>query len=49
MLDFRDIKLPVKLKMFTKSKERTLLALVFLVMQIKKNIQYMYQMCKKTC
>ena len=36
--DFKDIKFPVKLEIFTKLKKIILLALVFLVIEIKKKI-----------
>ena len=37
-LDFKDTKLPVKIRDIHKSKIRILSALVFLAMKIKKNI-----------
>ena len=42
-LDFKDIKFPVKIRAITKSKNIILSALVFLVMKIKKNVQYINQ------
>ena len=44
-LDFKDVKFPVKIRELTKlkKKKRILLALVLLVMKIRKNIQSMYQ------
>ena len=42
-LDFRDIKFPVDLETFTILKERIQLALVFLVMKMRKIIQSMHQ------
>ena len=43
-LDFKDTKFPVKVRDIHKiEKKRIPLALVFLVMKIKKNIQSMYQ------
>ena len=42
-LNFKDITFPVKIKDIHKIKKRFPLALAFLVMKIKKNIQYMYQ------
>ena len=38
-----EIKFKEKLETFTKSKKRNLSTLVFLVMKIRKNIQFMYQ------
>ena len=38
-----EIKFQQKLETFTKSKKRNLSTLVFLVMKIRKNIQFMYQ------
>ena len=39
-LDFKDMKFPVKVReIFTKLKEKVSLALLFLVMNIRKNIQ----------
>ena len=38
-----EIKFQEKLETFTKSKKRNLSTLVFLVMKIRKNIQFMYQ------
>ena len=43
-IDFKGIKHPVKLETFTKSKTKIPSAFSFLVMKIKKNIQYVYTM-----
>ena len=40
--DFKDITFPEKLEIITRSKKIIRSALVFLVMKIKKNIQFMY-------
>ena len=42
-LDFKDIKLPVKVREIHKIEKRILLELVVLVTKIKKKIQSMYQ------
>ena len=42
-LDFKDIKFPVKIRNIHKTEKRVLSPLVFLVMKITKNIQYMYK------
>ena len=44
-LDFKDIKFPVKVRDIpkTEKKNRNPSTLVFLVMKIRKNIQFMYQ------
>ena len=42
-LDFKDIKLPVKIKDIQKSKKRITLELVFLAVKLKESIQSMYQ------
>ena len=46
-LDFKDIKIPVKIKDIQKSKKRITLELVFLAVKLKESIQSMYQ--KKCC
>ena len=43
IIDFKDIKFPVKTRTFTKLRKRIKLALAFLVMKTKQNIQSMYQ------
>ena len=43
ILDFKDIKLPVKIKDIQKSKKRITLELVFLAVKLKESIQSMYQ------
>ena len=47
--DFRNIELPIKIRDIYKTKKRTSLALAVLVIKIRKNIQFMYQKCSKTC
>ena len=42
-LDFADIQFPVKIKDIHKIKKRTLSALLFPVIKIRKNIQSIYQ------
>ena len=42
-LDFKNIKFPVKLELFTKSEKRIPSSLVFLVIKIWKNIQFLYR------
>ena len=42
-LDFKDIKFSVKIRDIHKIAKNSLLALAFLVMKIRKNIQSMYQ------
>ena len=44
-LDFKDIKFPVKIRDIDKIEKRTQLALLFLVMKIRKNIQ---SLCQET-
>ena len=42
-LDFKDIKVPVKVRDIHKIEKTIPLTLLFLVMKIRKNIQSMYQ------
>ena len=42
-LDFKDTKLPVKIRDIHKTEKRVLSPLVFLVIKIRKSIQPMYQ------
>ena len=42
-LDFKDIKFPVKIRDIHKIKKRISSALVFLVMKMRENIQFMYE------
>ena len=42
-LDFKDMKFPVKTRDIYKIEKSVPLALVFLVMKIRKNIHFMYQ------
>ena len=50
-LDFKDIRFPVKIRDIYKIEKTNSIALAFLVMKIRKNIQSMYQKntVKKTC
>ena len=51
VLDFKDIRFPVKIRDIYKIEKTNSIALAFLVMKIRKNIQSMYQKntVKKTC
>ena len=42
-LDFKDIMLPVKIKYINKVKKKTVLTLVFLVIKMRKKIQFINQ------
>ena len=42
-LDFKDIMLPVKIKYINKVKKKTVLTLVFLVIKMRKRIQFINQ------
>ena len=43
VLDFKDIRFPVKIRDIYKIEKTNSIALAFLVMKIRKNIQSMYQ------